>query len=140
MFKDAEVSPRIKLASLWASAMFCYIYADFFGLFMPGQLATMNRGEIPPLGPSTDGTMLFVALMMALPSVLIFLSIVLPARANRVVNVVMGAIYSVIIAITMWSGPAFFIFYGVIEISLTLLVCFYALTWPKLAVTSEEVD
>jgi hypothetical protein len=30
----------------------------------------------------------------------------------------------------MWSG-AHFIFYGVIEIALTLLVVFYAWTWPR---------
>ena len=132
MLQDIDVHPRIKLASLWASVMFCYIYADYFGLFAPGQLATMNRGEIPPLGHASDSNMLFVSLMMALPSIMIFLSVALPARASRAVNVLMGAVYSVIIAITMWSGPAFFIFYGVIEITLTLLVCFYALTWPRI--------
>lgn len=131
MLHDVDVHPKIKLAALWASVMFCYIYADYFGLFVPGQLATMNRGEIPPLGQSTNGNMLFVSAMMALPSIMIFLSVALPARVNRPINLLMGLLYTVIISITMWSSAPFFIFFGVIEIGLTLLVCFYALSWPR---------
>jgi hypothetical protein len=119
----------MKLAALWASVMFCYIYADYFGLFSPGQVAAMNRGIIPPLGRSTDGVMIFVSAMMAIPSLMIFLSVALPRAANRVLNMLFGALYSGIIGITMWSG-AHFIFYGIIEIALTLLVIFYAWTWP----------
>jgi hypothetical protein len=47
-----------------------------------------------------------------------------------VLNIVFGAAYTGIISLTMWSG-AHFIFYGVIEIALTLLVVFYAWTWPR---------
>lgn len=132
MLDDFKVHTKVKLSALWASAMFCYIYADYFGLFSPGQLATMNAGLIPPLGRSTDGVMVFVSAMMAVPSLMIFLSVALPAKANRIVNMIAGALYTAIISITMWSG-AHFIFYGVIEIALTLLVICYAWTWPKAA-------
>ena len=130
MLDDGKVHTRIKLAALWASVMFCYIYADYFGLFSAGQLATMNRGIIPPLGPSTDGVMVFVSAMMALPSLMIFLSVGLPAWASRGLNIICGMLYTAIIAVTMWSG-AHFIFFGVIEIALTLAVIVYAWTWPR---------
>ena len=130
MLDELKVNTRIKLAALWASVMFCYIYADFFGLFSPGQLAAMNQGMIPPLGRSSDGVMIFVSAMMAIPSVMIFLSVVLPARPSRLLNIVVGTLYTGIIGITMWSG-AHFIFYGVIEIALTLTAVFLAWTWPR---------
>lgn len=130
MLDDHKVHTRIKLAALWASVMFCYIYADYFGLFSPGQLASMNKGIIPPLGRSTDGVMIFVSAMMAIPSLMIFLSTVLPPWPNRLLNILFGTVYTAIISLTMWSG-AHFIFYGVIEIALTLLVVFYAWTWPR---------
>jgi hypothetical protein len=130
MRDDYKVHTRIKLAALWASVMFCYIYADYFGLFSPGQLASMNKGVIPPLGRSTDGVMIFVSTMMVIPSLMIFLSTVLPPWPNRLLNILFGAVYTAIISLTMWSG-AHFIFYGVIEIALTLLVVFYAWTWPR---------
>lgn len=132
MLDDFKVHTKLKLAALWASVMFCYIYADYFGLFSPGQLASMNQGLIPPLGQSTDGVMIFVSVMMAVPSLMIFLSTALPAGPNRILNLVFGAVYTGIIGLTMWSG-AHFIFYGVIEMALTLLVIFYAWNWPRTA-------
>jgi hypothetical protein len=135
MLDDFKVHTKVKLAALWASVMSCYIYADYFGLFSPGQLATMNRGIISPLGRSTDGVMVFVSVMMAVPSLMIFLSVALPARPNRILNMLFGALYTAIISLTMWTD-AHFIFYGVIEISLTLLAIYYAWTWPRTEVAS----
>lgn len=125
-----EVNVKIKLAALWTAVMFCYIYADYFGLFLPGQIAKMSQGEIPPLGPSTPGVMVFVSTMMAIPSVMIFLSVGLHAPVNRVLNIITGALYTAIILITMWSDTHF-IFYGIIEVALTLLVVYYAWRWPR---------
>lgn len=119
-----------KLAAIWASVMFCYIYADYFALYLPGQLASMNRGLIGPFGAATDGVMIFVSAMLAVPALMIFLSAALPARPNRLLNIAMGALYTLIISITMWTS-AHFIFYGVIEIALTVLAVVYAWTWPR---------
>jgi hypothetical protein len=129
LLDDFKVHTKIKLAALWASVMFCYIYADFFGLFAPGQLATMNQGLILPLGRATDGVMIFVSAMMAVPSLMIFLSVALPARPNRILNAIVGLVYTAIIGFTMRSGTPF-IFFGIIEIPLTLLVVYYSSTWP----------
>ncbi|HST35182.1 MAG TPA: DUF6326 family protein [Allosphingosinicella sp.] len=137
MLDNPKVNIKIKLAALWTSVMFCYLYADFFGLFSPGQLATMNRGLIPPLGAATDGVMIFVSAMMAVPSLMVFLSIALPARPNRALNALAGAVYAAIISITMWAG-ALFIFFGIIEIALTLLAVYYAWTWPRAALDSAD--
>ena len=68
--------------------------------------------------------------MMAIPSVMVFLSLVLKANLNRRVNIIFGAIYTVIILITMWNW-AFYIFLGVVEIVLTALIVWYAWHWPK---------
>src|SRR6185436_18831579 len=73
MRDDIEVNPKIKLAVLWTSVMFCYIYADYFGLFAPGVLWKMNQGQIPPLGRATDTVLIGVSLMMAIPALMIFL-------------------------------------------------------------------
>lgn len=130
MLQDTVIHPRLKLSALWASVMFCYIYADYFGLFSPGLLAHMNQGMIAPLGRATPPVMIGVSLMMALPSLMIFLSVALPARVSRALNLALGALYTAIIAVTMWSS-AHFILFGVIEIALTLLVIAYAWTWPR---------
>ena len=48
--ENANVNVRVKLAALWASVMFCYIYADYFGLYVPGKLQGMLEGKMGPLG------------------------------------------------------------------------------------------
>ena len=128
--EDSKINVKIKLSALWASVMFCYIYADYFGLFVPGVMQSMLNGQMRPLGATTQGVLLGTSLMLAIPSVMIFLSVALPPVLSRWLNIIVGAVYTAIILITMW-GWVFSIFYGVIEISLTALVVWYAWKWPK---------
>lgn len=37
--EDIKVSAKLKIAALWASFMFLYIYVDYFHLYMPGKIA-----------------------------------------------------------------------------------------------------
>jgi len=127
---DIKIHVKIKISALWVSVIFCYIYGDYFGLFVPGMLQGMLEGKIRPLGPATQGVLVGTSLMMAIPSVMVFLSLVLKANLNRRVNIIFGAIYTVIILITMWNW-AFYIFLGVVEIVLTALIVWYAWHWPK---------
>ena len=127
--EDPKINVKIKLSALWASVMFCYIYADYFGLYRPGKLQAILNGEFFTL-PTTQKVLLAASLMLAIPSLMIFLSVALPPVFNRWLNIVAGAFYTAIILKTMW-GWAFYVFYGVIEISLTSLVVWYAWRWPK---------
>ena len=72
-----------------------------------------------------------MAAVMVIPSLMPFLSLVLPAGVNRWVNIVFGAVYSVIMILVIRGGWHFYILYGLIEITLTLLIVWYAWTWPK---------
>ena len=128
--EDIKVHVKLKLSGLWASVMFCYIYADYFGLYVPGTLQRMIAGRMGPLGPTTQGVLLGTSVVMAIPSLMIFLSLALRPNLNRWLNIVFGVLYTAIILITMWAWM-FYIFFGVIEITLTILVVWYAWTWPK---------
>ena len=127
---DVRVHVKVKLSALWASVMFCYIYADYFGLYVPGALQRMLEGKMGPLGPTTQGVLVGTSVMMAVPSVMVFLSLVLKPSVNRWVNIVLGTIYTVIILISMWDW-AFYIFYGIIEVVITGLIVWSAWKWPS---------
>ena len=127
---DIKIHVRLKMSALWSSVMFCYIYADYFGLYVPGSLQRMLAGKMGPLGPVTQLVLLGTSVTLAIPSLMIFLSLVLKPNLNRWLNIILGALYTAIILITMWRW-AFYIFYGVIEIALTGLVVWYAWNWPK---------
>ena len=38
MLEDFKINVKIKLAVLWTSVMFCYIYEDYFELYVPKRL------------------------------------------------------------------------------------------------------
>lgn len=138
MFEDIRIQVKFKLSALWTSVMFCYIYADYFGLYVPGRLQQILDGQMGPLGPTTQGVLFGTSIVMAIPSVMIFLSVALKPRLSRLLNLVFGVIYTMIILITMWDW-AFYVFFGIIEVSLTGLVVWYAWDWPRQEATRANV-
>jgi len=129
---DTPVPIKHKLAALWTSVMFCYIYADYFGLYIPGKLQGMLDGRMGPLGRTTQGVLFGTSVMMVIPSLMIFLSVALKPRPSRWLNIIIGVLYTLIIMVTMWDW-AFYVFFGVIEVVLTGLVVWYAWRWPRTA-------
>lgn len=132
VFEDFKVNIKIKLAALWASIMFCYVYGDYFSLYVPQKVEKFISGDTMLNSP----VKLFAAsLLMAIPALMIFFSIVLKPAINRWLNMIFGLFYTAImllIAVTTiapwWS---FYVFLAVLEAILTSLVFWYALKWPK---------
>jgi hypothetical protein len=129
-FEDIKVHVRFKLFALWTSVMSFYIYGDYFELYQPGKLQDVIAGRMP-FGAISQGALLGMAAVMIIPSLMPFLSLVLPTGVNRWLNIVFGAVYSVIMILAIRGGWHFYILYGLIEITLTLLIVWYAWTWPK---------
>jgi hypothetical protein len=131
---------KLKLCMLWTATMFCYAYADYFGLFQPGRLAGMNAGRIEPLGAASPWVMAGVSIMMAIPAAMTFLALVLPPRPDRWINIVLGLAYTAIIIMTMPGAPLFYLLFCLIEIVFTLLVAWYAWTWPRVAKEAAQTQ
>lgn len=129
--EDPKINIRFKLAGLWTSTMFLYVYGDFFGLFQPGEVVKLFNGEIPHLGPATQGLVLICTVSVAIPALMIFLSLVLKPQMNRWTNIVLGLAYTLFMAVTLPGAWWYYLFLGVIEMILTLAVVWYAWTWPR---------
>jgi hypothetical protein len=127
---DIKVHVKMKISALWASAMFCYIYGDYFWLYAPGKLQGMMEGKMAPLGPATQEVLLFTSVSMAIPAVMIFLSLALMASLNRWLNMILGAVYTAFVLITMPGAWAFYLFLGSVDVLLTSLIVWYAWNWP----------
>lgn len=127
---DVKIHVRFKLAALWTSVMFCYIYGDYFGLYVPRQLKGMLAGG-RPIGPTSQSTLVAVAVLVAVPAVMVFLSLVLPPMLDRWVNIFVGAILTVIVLITVPGAWIFYVFLSTVEVVLQLLIIWYAWRWPK---------
>ncbi|MEM1105855.1 MAG: DUF6326 family protein [Pseudomonadota bacterium] len=123
----------IKLSLLWGALMGLYIYNDYFMLYMPGKLESMQNGIMGPLGEATDQIMIGVSLMLAVPALMIFLSAGLPSRASQILNVVFGVVYTLINGLTFFGSYTFYQIVVVLEIAVTLSIIWSALRWPQKA-------
>ncbi|TAM26836.1 MAG: hypothetical protein EPN68_06725 [Rhodanobacter sp.] len=128
--QDVKVHVRFKLAALWASVMSCYIYGDFLGLYRPGDVKGILNGQ-GLLGPTSQASLLVVAILIAVPAVMIFLSLVLPPALSRWLNILVGAILTAIVLVTIPGSWAFYIFLSAIEVVLQSLAVWYAWRWPR---------
>ena len=128
---DAPVPIRFKLAALWTSMMFLYVYVDIFTLFKPGTVADILDGRVWEFDITPTWALAGMTLL-AIPSLMIALSMLLPARAARWSNVVVGALYIPVSAGNVIGETwAYFYLGAAIEIALLLLVVRVAWTWPR---------
>ena len=122
---------KLKLALLWVSLMFLYIYNDYFSLYTPGTIAAMTAGRLGPIGQASAGTLAALSIMLAIPALMIFLSVSLPPIVSRWINVILGVAYTAIEALTYPHSALFYRIVVVLEITLTVLIVWYALRWPR---------
>ncbi|WP_040156774.1 DUF6326 family protein [Mobilicoccus massiliensis] len=129
---DPPVPARAKLAAAWTSFMFLYIYVDHFQLYKPGALEDIMAGVVFEFEISQTLMTVFLALL-TLPSLMIVLSAALPARASRILNLVVASLY-VPFSIFNAVGESWTYFYGLsigIEVLLLAFVLRTAWTWPR---------
>lgn len=130
MLADPPLPQRLKLSALWASLTFCYLYGDYFGLYKPGKLQHILDGA-GPMGPATQGSLLFVALLLVLPGLMAFLSLALPARTTRWSNIGLALFYAAFVALTMPGAWWFYLAYSGIEMVLCGAIVWLAWRWPR---------
>ena len=127
---DIRIHVRFKLSALWAALMFCYVYGDYFDLYVPGKLKGMLDGE-GPVGPVSEASLVMTALLLAMPGLMVSLSLALSPRLCRWANIVLGLFYAAIMLLTMPGAWWFYITLGVIEVALSLLIVVCAWRWPR---------
>ncbi len=128
-----DAPPQIKLALLWVSLMLLYIYNDYFNMYLPGGIESMMNGDLGPFDAANDAAMAGLSIMMAIPALMVFLSVALPPFASRWLNVMFGFLYT---AIELWTFSGARLFFQIVvgfEVLLTLLIVVYALRWPRRA-------
>jgi len=129
--EDIKVSLKLKLAALWTSFMFLYIYVDHFHLYMPGKIEDILAGKVFTFDISY--VFLMVAMFfVAIPVLMIFLSVALPAKVNRWTNIIVATVYIPYMLFNL-AGEAWLHMYfaAAIEVILLCLIIRYAWKWPK---------
>jgi hypothetical protein len=129
--EEMKISVKMKLSALWVAMMFLYVYADVLYLYKPGQLGEMIKGLMGPF-PATQGALLAASILVAIPAVMVFLSLTLKPKVNRRVNITLGVLYTAVNIVNLIGETwAFYIFFGIVEIGCTLLIIWNAWKWTK---------
>src|SRR3954452_3816439 len=108
--EDQRIPVRVKLAAAWTSFMFFYIYVDYLHLYKPGTIDDILAGVVFKFDISQ--TFVVIALMLVgIPSLMILLSMTLPPRSNRTLNLVVASLYIPVSAFEV-LGESWMLFYG----------------------------
>ncbi|MFB7391787.1 MULTISPECIES: DUF6326 family protein [unclassified Streptomyces] len=130
--EDPRIPVRAKLAAAWTSFMFLYAYVDILAFFKPGVIEDIESGVVWEFDISQSLLTVFLALM-AIPILMVVLSMTLPARANRITNLVVASVQVPFAAFNA-VGESWTYFYGLgvaLEVIVLVLILRYAWTWPR---------
>jgi hypothetical protein len=133
-YEPSPVNVRTKITALWTSMLFVFAYVDLFSLYRPDFRAEVEAGTIA--GFTIDQTFLLATTIYVLiPSLMVFGALVLPSRANRIANIVLGSLYALTIVVAAIGEWGYFVLGSAVEIALLALIVYYAWTWPKVVPT-----
>lgn len=129
-YQDYWINPRLKVAALWTAMLVIFAYVDLFGLFRSDVRADIAAGRIAGFTIG-QGYLLGVMVYVLVPSLMVFLSLVLPVRVTRMANIVLAVGYAVTVAGSAVGEWNYFILGSLAEVALLAGVVYYAWTWPK---------
>ncbi len=126
-----QIPVQTKLAAAWTSFMFLYVYVDVLGLYNPGAVAGILQGQVWEF----DISQTFITASLAaasVPALMILLSTTLPARANRLTNLVIATLLVPWMAFNL-AGGEWLAYYGLgfaVELGALVFILRTAWTWP----------
>ena len=135
--QEVRLPVQVRLAAAWTTVVLLYAYVDILAFYKPGVVDDILIGvvwefDITPTWAITALTLL------AIPIFMVVLSMTLPARANRITNLIVASLQVPFAAFNAVGqlGESWMYFYllGVaLELSLLALILRYAWTWPRTA-------
>jgi hypothetical protein len=135
-----------RLSLFWIFALLNYLYADVVALF--AIVGSPNLADAPHLPP---WALLGSAVLMEIPIAMIVACRLLPFRANRLANIIAGAILTLVNGfltyvppLAGWGRPPAlpeYLFFATIETVCTSVIVWQAWTWSgvEAAVSSERM-
>lgn len=131
-YEDFNINVKMKLLSLWASVMFLYIYGDYFELYVPGKAAGLLNGQNML---NTPYKLLFATVVLTLPALMIFLSLMVKPKCNRGLNISIGAfltLFTLFVGVSSFTEwRIFYVMLSFLESVITGIIVRTAWHWPK---------
>ena len=122
---------KTKLSTLWIVVMFNMLFADILTFMMPSFLTSLMAGNAEDI-KITEELLLVFALLLEIPTLMIFLSRILKQKINRLLNI-LAAIITTLFVIGGGSLIYHYIFFATIEVVCMLAIIWYAFRWKEVA-------
>ncbi len=139
---NPPIPVQVTLAAAWTSLMFMYTYVDIYNFYKPGVVDGILAGLVFEFEVSAALLTTFVALL-AVPALMVVVSVTLPARANRATNLVVASLYipfSIVNAVgESWEWAAFYGLAIAIEVLLLVVILRKAGTWPRTVSAADTI-
>ena len=126
----SPVNVRMKIAGLWTSMLFVFAYVDLFSLYRADVRADIEAGRIGGFTVN-QSFLLGTTVYVVIPALMVFFTLVLRPRVNRIANIALSIVYALTIvagAIGEWN---YYVLGSAIEVALLGAIAYYAWSWPK---------
>lgn len=133
---DPRVEVKVVLSGLWVSMLFVFAYVDIFGFWRDDVINGALDGRVPGAGFEINQTFLALTTVYILvPSLMVTVSLLAPARVNRTANLVVSLVYVVSVVVSAVGETwVYYILGSVVEVLLLLAIARVAWVWPRLPV------
>ena len=118
------------MSALWVSTMLVFLYVDLFSLYRADVRKDLDAGRIFVFEVGQP-FLLGITAYVIIPSVMVYLTLVMPRRLNRIVSIVVASIYAITIAGSAVGEWAYFVLGSLVEVALLVLVIRLAWTWRE---------
>lgn len=139
VFEPANVNVRVKISALWTAMLFVFAYVDLFSLYRADFRADIEAGEISGFAIG-QSFLLATTIYVLIPSLMVFATLVLRPRVNRIVNIALGGVYALTIIVGAIGEWNYYILGSAVEVGLLATIVYYAWTWPRLARSTSDSE
>lgn len=129
------------LSKLWIFLTVNYIFCDVFSLYNSIFLNKLITGKVDGI-EFTEPFLLYFALVMEIPMLMIVLSVILKTKINRIINMVVGILMIIIQIGSLVTGKnsLHYVFFSIVELITLLFIIYKAYKWNNLkSITKNHI-
>jgi hypothetical protein len=130
---DTRVDVKVVLCGLWVTTLFVFAYVDIFAFYRADVIKGVLAGRVSGTGFAIDQTfLLLTTLFIVVAALMVVVSLLAPARINRIANIVVSLLYAVTAAASLiGEGWVYYIVGILIQTALLLVITRVAWAWPR---------
>lgn len=132
----ARADVRTRIAGLWIAVLFVFVYVDLFSLYRPDVRGELETGTIA--GFTVDQAFLLATTAyVAIPSLAVAATLVLPPAVARTGNIVLAVLYALTVIAASYGEWWYYLLGSAVEVALLAGVVVTAARWPRSATAAD---